>query len=155
MAGGTGRLSCPEAWGILVPWPGMEPTSHPLKGRFLITGPPGFKWFLCVRFIAVELTILLLYLWSVYSYFHSVNIYGAPTMCWTQYWAVMTHGREKTMRTRLSERPGSNLIPDSSATLLKSITLLSCTYLWVKNWRTEVENNNTHSNICLLTSYTC
>ena len=31
----------PEACGILVPWPGMEPTAPALKGEFLTTGPPG------------------------------------------------------------------------------------------------------------------
>ena len=34
-------LSCPRACGILVAWPGMEPTSSALKGRFLTTGPQG------------------------------------------------------------------------------------------------------------------
>ena len=34
-------LSCPVACGILVPWPGIEPTSPALEGRFLTTGPPG------------------------------------------------------------------------------------------------------------------
>ena len=32
-------LSCPTAWGILVPRPGIEPTSPALEGRFLTTGP--------------------------------------------------------------------------------------------------------------------
>ena len=34
-------LSCPEACGILVPWPGIEPTSPALEGGFLTTGPSG------------------------------------------------------------------------------------------------------------------
>ena len=34
------RLSCPEACGILVPQPGIEPASLPLENRFLTTGPP-------------------------------------------------------------------------------------------------------------------
>ena len=34
-------LSCPVAWGILVPWPGAEPISPALEGGFLTTGPPG------------------------------------------------------------------------------------------------------------------
>ena len=34
-------LSCPSAHGIGVPWPGIEPTSPALQGRFLSTGPPG------------------------------------------------------------------------------------------------------------------
>ena len=34
-------LSCPVACGILVPWPGIEPTSPALDGRFFTTGPPG------------------------------------------------------------------------------------------------------------------
>ena len=29
------------ACGLLVPWPGIEPTSPGLQGRFLTTGPPG------------------------------------------------------------------------------------------------------------------
>ena len=34
------RLSCTEAYGILVPGPGIEPMSSALAGRFLTTGPP-------------------------------------------------------------------------------------------------------------------
>ena len=33
-------LSCPAAYGILVPQPGIEPASSALEGRFLTTGPP-------------------------------------------------------------------------------------------------------------------
>ena len=35
------RLSCPAASGILVPQPGIKPTSSALEGRFFTTGPPG------------------------------------------------------------------------------------------------------------------
>ena len=35
------RLSCPTACGILVPQPGIEPTSPALDGGFFTTGPPG------------------------------------------------------------------------------------------------------------------
>ena len=35
------RLTCPEASGILVPQPGMEPVYPALEGGFLTTGPPG------------------------------------------------------------------------------------------------------------------
>ena len=34
-------LSCPKTCRILVPWPGIEPVSSALEGRFLITGPLG------------------------------------------------------------------------------------------------------------------
>ena len=34
-------LSCPVAYGILVPRPGIEPVSPALEGGFLTTGPPG------------------------------------------------------------------------------------------------------------------
>ena len=34
-------LRCPKACGILVPQPGMEPTSPAPEGRFLTTEPPG------------------------------------------------------------------------------------------------------------------
>ena len=33
-------LSCPETRGILVPWPGVEPSSLALEGKLLTTGPP-------------------------------------------------------------------------------------------------------------------
>ena len=35
------RLSCSKACGILVPQPGLEPTSPALQGKFLITRLPG------------------------------------------------------------------------------------------------------------------
>ena len=35
------RLTCPEASGILVPQPVMEPAYPALEGGFLTTGPPG------------------------------------------------------------------------------------------------------------------
>ena len=35
------RLSCPTALGILIPSPGIEPTSPALQGEFLTTGSPG------------------------------------------------------------------------------------------------------------------
>ena len=38
---GAHRLSCPMACGILVPRPGIEPSSLTLAGGFLTTGPPG------------------------------------------------------------------------------------------------------------------
>ena len=34
-------FSCPGAYGILVPGPGMKPASPALEGGFLTTGPPG------------------------------------------------------------------------------------------------------------------
>ena len=34
-------LSCSAACGILVPWPGIKPTSLALQGGVLTTGPPG------------------------------------------------------------------------------------------------------------------
>ena len=47
----THRLSCPAPCWILVPWPGIEPASLALQGRFLTTGPPGrsasFLWSPC------------------------------------------------------------------------------------------------------------
>ena len=35
------RLSCSSAYGVLVSWPGIEPASSALQGRFLTTGTPG------------------------------------------------------------------------------------------------------------------
>ena len=38
-------LNCPVACGILVPRPGIEPTSPALEGGFFTTGPPGKSQF--------------------------------------------------------------------------------------------------------------
>ena len=35
------RFSCSTAHEILVPWPGIEPASRALQGKFLTSGPPG------------------------------------------------------------------------------------------------------------------
>ena len=43
------RLCCSIACGILVPLPGIEPTSPALQGRFLITGPPGKSWPMTIK----------------------------------------------------------------------------------------------------------
>ena len=50
------RLSCPVAFGILVPRPGIKPMSSALASRFLTTGSPGkYQWskwkilFSCLR----------------------------------------------------------------------------------------------------------
>ena len=37
----VGGLCCSAAYGMLVPWPGIKPTSPALQGGFLTTGPPG------------------------------------------------------------------------------------------------------------------
>ena len=46
------RLRCSQACGILVPQPGVEPTSPALEGRFLTTGPPGKSPGACLSFPA-------------------------------------------------------------------------------------------------------
>ena len=38
------RLSSCSGCGILIPWPGIEPSPPELQGRFLTTGPPGKSW---------------------------------------------------------------------------------------------------------------
>ena len=35
------QVSLPPAYGVLVPWPGINAESPALEGRFLTTGPPG------------------------------------------------------------------------------------------------------------------
>ena len=50
------RLRCPRACGILVPWPGIKPTSSALQGRLLTTGSPRKSF-----------NILFLY-WSLYYF---------------------------------------------------------------------------------------
>ena len=46
-------LSCPRAYGILVPQPGIEPVSPALEGRFLTTGPPGKSLFVDFLMMAI------------------------------------------------------------------------------------------------------
>ena len=41
MACGHEELSCSAPYGILVPQPGIEPTSPAWEGGFLTTAPPG------------------------------------------------------------------------------------------------------------------
>ena len=58
-------LSCPKACGILVPQPGIEPTSPALEGRFPTTGPPGkFSEFL-FNWEAFHQLFCILYWWKV------------------------------------------------------------------------------------------
>ena len=58
------RLSCPEARGILVPQPGIEPISPALESRFLTTGPPGK--FLNILFLREKVMMIPVML-KVYS----------------------------------------------------------------------------------------
>ena len=48
-------FSCSMAYGILVPQPGIEPTSPALQSEFLTTGPPGKSLFI---FLLLILTVL-------------------------------------------------------------------------------------------------
>ena len=47
-------LSCPTACGILVPRPGIEPTSPALEGGFSTTGPPGKS----------SMVVIVLFVWN-------------------------------------------------------------------------------------------
>lgn len=99
---------------------------------------PVFKWFLWVKFIVMESTFLLLYLGSVYSFMHSINIFGAPAMCQILHWAVRTQGTGKRTGTTGSGRPGSSLNSDTLQLWASQFTLLSHIYLLVKNRSVEV-----------------
>ena len=47
-------LSCPTAWGILVPQPGIKTTSPASQGRFSATGPSGRSWFVSFEMTTVH-----------------------------------------------------------------------------------------------------
>ena len=49
-------LSCPEACGILVPQPGIEPASLALQGRFFTTGPPEESRIVGFRFDHIDVS---------------------------------------------------------------------------------------------------
>ena len=55
------RLRSSEACGILVPHPGIQPTSPALAGRFLTTGPPGKSPDNCFNILAYFIPIFFLY----------------------------------------------------------------------------------------------
>ena len=65
---GMCRLSCSKACGIIVPQPGLEPTSPALQGKFLITRPRGkpsptthfWIWFSCRCFLEVSYILWIL-----------------------------------------------------------------------------------------------
>ena len=82
---------CCVAWGILVPWPGIEPVPLPWKRGVLTTGPPGKSWIVpflscvhrenicvipvyCLKFMALAhvLKCCSLHLQSLYVIFHHV-----------------------------------------------------------------------------------
>ena len=55
----AGRFSCPEACGILVLRPGIEPLPPALQDGFLTTGPPGKFILLCILRYQLLLTVTL------------------------------------------------------------------------------------------------
>ena len=67
------RLGCSVAYGILVPWPGIEPASPALQSGFLITGPSVksllfFNWMLPSQLISCHYQILkIVFLHNLYS----------------------------------------------------------------------------------------
>ena len=95
---GARRLICPAACGILVPWPGIEPASPALEGRFLATGPPGksLHWLL----IALQSPLFILSLF--------------PPM--TQGWGELVHSestspftkKKQTKREDEGKKPSNN-----------------------------------------------
>ena len=68
------RLSCPVACGILVPWPGIKPTSPILEGRFLTIVPTGKS---CVNLFLESLEVKAL-VNTVYAQERSIQYY----LCW-------------------------------------------------------------------------
>ena len=54
---GARALSCPEACGILVPRPRIEPASPALEGGFLPTGPPGKFQYHCLLSLTLAMLI--------------------------------------------------------------------------------------------------
>ena len=59
----SAQAYCPAACGILVPWTGIKPILHPLKGRFLTAEPPGKS--LGYRFSGVSFDDVSSYWWCL------------------------------------------------------------------------------------------
>ena len=69
----THGLNSSAASGILIPRPGLEPSSTTLQGRFLITGPPGKSLLLYLKFFTIYIYPSLLSN-QRYSPMHLLNI---------------------------------------------------------------------------------
>ena len=86
-------LSCSAACGILVPWPGIKPTSPALQAGFLTTGPPRkpSHFTLCPL---VHIFYFINLLWVVfvsryhnwYSWLYSYQSYFIPVLNFTFYY---------------------------------------------------------------------
>ena len=68
------RLRSSEACGILVPHPGIQPTSPALAGRFLTTGPPGKSPDNCFNILAYFIPIFFLYGTLFFFFFHCLRM---------------------------------------------------------------------------------
>ena len=67
---GVHGLSCFMACGVLVPWPGIEPTSLMLQGGFLTTGPLGKSlFFYFLLFVSLLLNYISCRHYMAESYF--------------------------------------------------------------------------------------
>ena len=65
-------LSCPATYRILVPWPGIKPTSPELEGGFFTTGPPGkslmwLSWQIFCSFTRIHKDQTKSQIWSIMS----------------------------------------------------------------------------------------
>ena len=88
------RLSCPAACGILAPWPGIEPGSPALQGRFLTTGPPGksLKWII-LRAMKILQWFLYLFKFSSVQSLSCVQLFVTPWTAASQASLSITNSR--------------------------------------------------------------
>ena len=78
---GVRGLSHPMARGILVPWPGIEPTSPALEGGFLTTGPchrSPWHGFWSVFFQWLMMSSIFLCTYWLFVYLPWRNVYSNP-----------------------------------------------------------------------------
>ena len=97
----------PVASGILVPWPGIEPTSPALEGEFLTTGPPGKSQELCTLNIID---------WLVYGGVCGMAIKKSEWMngwnkWWVLHWPLMIILVDKLLPLNCSLLPGPRSNP--------------------------------------------
>ena len=79
------RLSCSAACGILVPQPGIEPTSSALQGRFLTIGPPGKSWdcfVLCCTLASSKVLWPIVEFWYVFVDWAGKLLYQYKEHCY-------------------------------------------------------------------------
>ena len=135
-------VSCSEARGILVPRPGIEPSSPALQNRFLTTGPPGksLPSFMCIvywHYYHTKWAWDWVRLWLL----SQLNILLNQLLCpWISSWRWRPPFTAHPPSGSLPASVPSSLLPPPASTITCSVTLghlLKLSKMWLE-WEVEV-----------------